>query len=152
MYDCPFRRVCPFQLQDEELENIYGARIERLQPVSTAAKRPRHCGSRPCRQQAHHAKRAHAGAAAEEMQRRDECGSHLSGLPDELLGRVVSFLSAEDLTGSAALVSRSLRAAADASLQWKCLFSARWGFKSADLERPASWKVRIHSPLLACLR
>jgi len=60
-----------------------------------------------------------------------------------VLRRVLSFLSAEDLTASAASVCRAFCAAADDAGLWRRLFAARWGGRQNSTEGSnLSWKVR----------
>lgn len=68
----------------------------------------------------------------------------IASLPSELLLRVLSFLSAEDLTASVAPSCRAFRAAADDATSWRPLFAVRWGgtqgTSSSNMDN-LSWKV-----------
>jgi hypothetical protein len=69
----------------------------------------------------------------------------IASLPSELLLRVLSFLSAEDLTASVAPSCRAFRAAADDATSWRPLFAVRWGgtqgTNSSNMDN-LSWKTR----------
>jgi hypothetical protein len=65
--------------------------------------------------------------------------SPLQCLPREVLLRVVSFLSADDLTQSARACTLFARLTAEPAL-WRRLFAARWG-KGRLPRLPRSWKV-----------
>lgn len=66
-------------------------------------------------------------------------------LPEELLGRVVHFLSPEDLT-VAAQSSRLLRVVGNSETLWQQLYISRWGQPDDETEQPvdllACWKRR----------
>jgi hypothetical protein len=75
----------------------------------------------------------------------------ITHLPSELLLRVLSFLSAEDLTAGVAPSCRAFRAAADDATCWRRLFSVRWGGAqgSGGSNMDAlSWKVYNSAPLV----
>lgn len=77
----------------------------------------------------------HGGAAA-------PAPASVIELPSELLLRVLSFLSAEDLTASAASTCRAFRAAADDAASWRRLFTMRWGgAQGSSSTEGLSWKV-----------
>ncbi|CAL5227112.1 g10021 [Coccomyxa viridis] len=71
----------------------------------------------------------------------------LQVFPSELVFRVLSFLSAEDLT-AAAPVCRHFRIAACSNMLWRRLFDARFGSlreetdAAKEWERPLAWKDR----------
>ncbi|BDA41000.1 F-box protein SKIP31 [Coccomyxa sp. Obi] len=71
----------------------------------------------------------------------------LGTVPPEMLFRILSFLSAEDLT-STAQACRYLRSATSSGVLWRRLFLARWGPIRDELdtvkewERPPTWKER----------
>jgi hypothetical protein len=73
-------------------------------------------------------------------------GSPLQALPLQLLLRLLSFLSAQDLT-AAAQASALLRPLADEPVLWRRLYCARWG-KPRGPQQPKTWKVRRTFPLL----
>lgn len=76
----------------------------------------------------------------------DRTPSGIASLPSELLLRVLSFLSAEDLTASVAPSCRAFKAAADDATAWRPLFAIRWGgtqgTSSSNMDS-LSWKVGL---------
>lgn len=77
----------------------------------------------------------------------DGCGpASITQLPSELLLRVLSFLSAEDLTATVAPTCRAFKAAADDAASWRRLFAVRWGGAQGSTSSTDGsslpWKVR----------
>jgi hypothetical protein len=68
-------------------------------------------------------------------------GCALQALPLQLLLRLLSFLSAQDLT-AVAQASSLLRSLADEPVLWRRLYCARWG-KPRGPQQPKAWKVRV---------
>jgi len=80
---------------------------------------------------------------ASTLQRLHSGRAPLEVMPREVLMRVWSFLSAEDLT-SCARVSRALAHLASEPVLWRRLYCARWG-RGQGQRAPANWKVGLHN-------
>lgn len=93
-------------------------------------------------QQQHDADCAAAPAAASAPPAGGECP--LQALPLQLLLRLLSFLSAQDLA-AAARASALLRSLSDEPVLWRRLFCARWGKPRGPQQQqlpPKTWKAR----------